>query len=466
MTKDLPQISSLMAHSGLGVIHERSAPRYALNDAPAVAVAALAATAAAASTHALQLSNGGHLGLPPPFFDCNGGGNCLSAIKLFAQTVIGTAMQISKGAMMFLQKLFVVLIVTLSSMEVFSAAPQLSQGLTAAPGRFAHDPQLSDRTFFASPSVAKQGQRIAFKEYSASKLEFGYTASNGYRVWVSSKHSAGSGMTLEATVAPAGAQPSSFAVQTISSSRGAQVVVGGVDLHKAITRSNDIQGLPPETKAGLQRFARSEEGVAFVEAVAALYLLAEPFEHNMDVTRHKFTLGVVRSALEAITGQMNGVDAVLQLIDANSVQRLRSACRGTDCRFKSNQFKIHENGFFDPLNASMGVARRGVQCAPQERAPSRLRTTSVVMAAKETANFVDDPYNPSPGDPCFGLCGPGCFAPGGVRTAECFGHDLCVDQYSHGECFFSVPEGCGSLCRSFTQALASYLRSMFGRSEP
>jgi hypothetical protein len=66
---------------------------------------------------------------------------------------------------------------------------------------------------------------------------------------------------------------------------------------------------------------------------------------------------------------------------------------------------------------------------------------------------------------CFGLCGPECITPGNISTPACFGHDYCVCAYSHAQCLFSPPAGCGlaqsQQCASLFEAAGSWLGGMW-----
>lgn len=233
-----------------------------------------------------------------------------------------------------------------------------------------------------------------------------------------------------------------------------EVRVAGVDLVTFLLEGQAKGKFDPIRQSTLRTLLRGEAGQALLEGISALYLQLDRYEHNQEVAKLKTPFGLVRTALELSTGHYIGLDNTEQLSAPAKFEELRGPCKSGQCLIRSNQFVIHRSGLFDTITALAAPIRTSNADCESPRAARLSAQRSVVIAEV-----------PASTDNCVGYCGPGCFTPGNIITPECIGHDNCVSQFSHLECIFTRPEGCQYPCNSLIEAIASYLRALFGRIE-
>lgn len=237
-----------------------------------------------------------------------------------------------------------------------------------------------------------------------------------------------------------------------------KIFVAGTDLMKIINDGRKNKLLAETPLKNLKRFMRSEEGVATIDGIAAIYLALESSQVSPEVEKFKIPLGAIRTALELVTGQYNGIDHLSLLVTADKIKKLQSNCStASKCTISNKLFSLHSSGFFDVLSSRKLLKKSNVtlnsSCAKQNIINSKI--TSAIV----TTNSADSECRP---EDCCGLCGIECTAPLGivVWTQECAGHDICVGRYGHSSCLFDVPEDCVG-CNSLLDALGSFFCELF-----
>lgn len=228
------------------------------------------------------------------------------------------------------------------------------------------------------------------------------------------------------------------------------IFAGGVDVLDALHALKNDTGARIAQRQALTEFMISETGQAALEAIPVLYALLEPMDlHDPDLARMKAPFGAMRMAMELAAGTYAGLPAATEVFTEHRLSEMQAACPEHLCQLRTLQFTIHANGLFDVLT-DMDAA---------------------IACLSEEADSIG--FQPMYDNDCFGCCGPGCWGCTGISNAECFGHDQCVCQYSHLQCIFGSPSGCGGqdcagagsavgYCTSLVSAIIGFLRDLFG----
>ena len=78
----------------------------------------------------------------------------------------------------------------------------------------------------------------------------------------------------------------------------------------------------------LSAFTESDAGIAFAEAVPALYAALEPLEDDTQLAALQAPFGAVLTALQLMTGTNSGFAHAEAILGASRAKALRDACRG------------------------------------------------------------------------------------------------------------------------------------------
>ena len=140
-------------------------------------------------------------------------------------------------------------------------------------------------------------------------------------------------------------------------------IVAGVELlalKKAFESSRDADS--PDVEK-IKRFAASEEGRAFLEAVPALYASLEPFELVPAAPNFKLPFGLIVTTLQLVTKQFAGFKHADKVLGVARANQFRDACREIECEFSGKAFTVRRAGFFDILSkAKRRVVEQNPPC--------------------------------------------------------------------------------------------------------
>jgi hypothetical protein len=307
--------------------------------------------------------------------------------------------------------------------------------------------QLQQRSF--APSY-----KLSYSKYDVKQgLETIYESIDGKKIYFRSIDTGKNNFQLRVSHYNPATRKIEVLVETKWINGKNKLLVAGTDLMEVIAfgRKNKRFNAPHLKK--LKAFMRSDEGVATIDGIAAIYLALETNASTPEVEKFKVPLGGIRTALELITSQYNGIDHLDQLVPADKIKSLQDNCAVSGkCSISNKMFSLHKSGFFDVLSSVKKPQTSYKGAAPSCLKPSSLAGSQFMAPAGDC------------GDPkeCCGRCGIGCDGPlGQVRTDECLGHDLCVDGYSHLECMFTTPENCPAPCNSLLDAIGSFFCAIF-----
>lgn len=235
--------------------------------------------------------------------------------------------------------------------------------------------------------------------------------------------------------------------------------IGDTDLMDTLNEGRKNKRFNVLKQTRLKAFIRDESGEALLDGIAALYVQLDRVEPNNEVAKLKVPFGLVRTTLELITGQYNGIDKLVGNGQSRKLDLLRANCTNSDCLYRSHQFMVQRSGLFDvvsELKSRSAQANAAICNTPATAAfGPRVQASSISIMSG-----VVDSINTDPDNPCFGQCGPGCFTPGSFVTTECQGHDRCVRDFGHMDCMFSTPSGCNS-CYSLIDAIGSFFDALY-----
>lgn len=323
-----------------------------------------------------------------------------------------------------------------------------------------YEPQLTERTLslfanqahFRSPAVApklswskfdqKQGLEAIYESSEGKQIYFRTTPNNGlYTLRISHYNSTQKVVEALVEVKNLNGQP--------------KLMVAGVDFLELIKPSSNKR--PPTNKdiVNLKRFMKSTEGQATMEGVAALFLALDPQDKN--AVQLRIPLGLLRSTLELVTGQYQGIDQLEQLVTSTKLAQLKKNCGSVQkCQIAHEQFTVRESGFFDVLS------KKRSKTSSKDKLASSVASCSASMSFSSSAMMMGAPAE---NENCGGECGRECYGLFGTHyyTLECRAHDKCVEKYGDGECFFSSPDECTD-CGSFFGAAWSWFKCLLIRN--
>jgi hypothetical protein len=209
------------------------------------------------------------------------------------------------------------------------------------------------------------------------------------------------------------------------------------------------------------RFMASDEGGALSEAVPALYLALEDFDHGESLIDLYSMYGALLMSMQLSSGIKVDVDRVQTAVAADKYARARALCDGKSCKAAGNKFVVHIDGQFDMLTKSKDIAPKQKNEAVlfQGNAPAGSDMNPLRVFRKNGDGNCTDLGG------CFGKCGRECNNPGNIETSECWGHDLCVCKWGDSACVFTVPTGGGGCngCNTLIEAAWSFVAAFFSQ---
>lgn len=225
-----------------------------------------------------------------------------------------------------------------------------------------------------------------------------------------------------------------------------RILIADVDLADVLNQGRKNKQFDEIHLRKLKTFVRTIEGSAMIDGIAAIYLSLDTANAMPGAMKLKVPLGLIRTTLESITKQFNGIDHLEKLVSTEKLQDLSRACESrSNCIISNGQFVLYRSGLFDVLSNF-------------KKSNQYTKKNCEITTLKSKGIFPMIPV-----EDCFGICGLGCdgaLQDRQLYTDECRGHDYCVSQYSHADCFWSVPEDCLG-CNTFFEALTSYLCAIF-----
>jgi hypothetical protein len=215
------------------------------------------------------------------------------------------------------------------------------------------------------------------------------------------------------------------------------------------------------TTGAIAQFLASEEGMAFAEAVPALYATLDDASETDGKLADLYSMqGVLLMSTQPSSGHKTNFEVLERAVDPLQVLGVWEKCNGLECKAAGSRFLIHPDGQFDTLSKVRDIRR--VRKAGNEGGLAALflgaGPSNRLISLRKNGNGVCG--NPGP---CPGLCGPGCFNPGSISTPECVRHDSCVCMWGHLTCVMSIPaSGCEN-CSSLLDAAWSFVVAFFSR---
>lgn len=145
--------------------------------------------------------------------------------------------------------------------------------------------------------------------------------------------------------------PSSHHVQTLvtparaTTGQSPILLVNGVNIIQAMEHQVRTISMRPADRPRLRQLSASSNGRAMLDGIAALYLQLDEWETDARVVQFKMPLGMLRSSIEAISGDYSGIDRLDEIAPTGKAQALRQACADGKCTLRGLQFFLHESGF-------------------------------------------------------------------------------------------------------------------------
>ncbi|MBR7782713.1 hypothetical protein [Undibacterium luofuense] len=294
------------------------------------------------------------------------------------------------------------------------------------------------------------GYKLSYSKYDVKQgLETIYESIDGKKIYFRSIDAGKNKFQLRVSHYNPTSRKIEVLVETKAVDGKNKLLVAGTDLMEVIAFGRKNKRFQSHHLKKLRTFMRSDEGIATMDGIAAIYLVLETNASTPEVEKFKVPLGGIRTALELITSQYNGIDHLDQLVPADKIKSLQDNCSVSGkCIISNKMFSLHKSGFFDVLSSI-----KPAHASKLAAAPSCLKSSSPAGSAlTASGGNCSDPLE------CCGRCGIGCEGPlGQVWTSECFGHDNCVSQFSHLECMFGTPGDCRGNCSSLLDAIGSFL---------
>ncbi len=346
-----------------------------------------------------------------------------------------------------------------SAALILGVALALAVGVAKAQaGRAVFDSNLTQQNWLSASSRSSSAQRadLVIGRYNVqSGLLAAYQDASGVRLLLSSEQSSGNRMAVTVLAW----DPDSQRMMRVIYPRGApagkspSLIVDGVDVIAALEHHVRTKTFRPNDRARLRQFSASKTGTALMDAVAALYLQLDEWETDQRIVSAKASLGVLRGTIEMISGHYQGIDRLDQLAGSDKVIALRGACADGRCSLRSNQFLVHQSGFFDVW--SVCGSKKGAHLPISNATPVGISNIYALNGVLDRCarNAATGGF----GDDCFGACGAGCT--GSLYLPECCGHDSCVVRYGHLACMFGTPEMCEPPCNSLIEAFLAWWRA-------
>lgn len=236
----------------------------------------------------------------------------------------------------------------------------------------------------------------------------------------------------------------------------------GANLNRLLEVKRFHRAISTEDELRLKEFMRSETGLAFLQAVPALYVELEMLEESrMGSSGLLVPFGIIRMAMESTTGLFSGFEHADATVGSARAQELRSRCIDERCQYRGRFFTIQESGLFDVLS-DRGRQRDGLLTCG---------LTDMFWSGSDlNGDFILVQSGCGSGSNCFGMCGLGCLSPIPwlqICTEECRGHDQCVETYGHISCMLGTPSGCSEEmedgeCYNLIEATISFVNAVFG----
>lgn len=129
------------------------------------------------------------------------------------------------------------------------------------------------------------------------------------------------------------------------------VNVGGIDIRSSMKSIREKAANASEKEQQLKQFATSEDGIALLDGVVALYAALDGTNEEASAPKLLEPFGSVVLMLQLTSKQFTGFQHADKVLNTSKVAAMREAC-GNDnsCAMRGSNFTVHKAGLFDPLS--------------------------------------------------------------------------------------------------------------------